>query len=466
MDFRGWLAERRELRAGRLVVAAGATACAVFMLGFAALQYTMPATFSGGLGLNIPSVGHYQRTLLGGFDPALNDRTFINGFRILLGCAWGLYALALGLGLKVGAPPFGSIMALGGVTAFLLAVWCPPSLSTDVYAYVAYARLPTYYGKNPYVTAPSAMKAWGDPTAPFVGYLHIPCVYGPTWVLLSMAGAAATRDASLWWQVMLMKLLEAVALLAAAVAGRELAERFRPGRGRLAAMAIALNPLLMLEGPCNGHNDVLMMALMLWAAVLHGRGRRVVGDLVLSLAIGVKFVPAAVVPWLALERGRGLGLAGKLRETALAVLFTLSPVVLAYVPLWQGRATFTAQGQRAAWGGRDISYDRVEHWLLDRGFDQARAASLVQLLAQWPVVAVYAGLTLMVARGSSFGLWFDAWALLSLGLIAWSVGVRFPWYLSWPVCTTLTRWDPPRRAVFATLCLSYAAFTTTFDYCG
>lgn len=465
MDVRDRPTERRAVRVARAGVAAGLALCIAGMLALAALQYAMPPTFAGPLGLNVPSVGHYQRTLLGGLDPVLRDRAFAVAFRILLGSAWLGYAVAVGLGLAVGAPPARLTLALSAAAAFLLAVWCPPSLSTDVYAYDAYARLKVYYDKNPYVTNPSALKAWGDPTALFVGYLEIPCVYGPIWMLTSMVGAAAARYASLWWHVALLKLLEAAALLAAALAGRELAERLRPGRGRLAAMAIGLNPLLLLEGPCNGHNDLLMMALMLWAAALHGRGRRAVGDLVLGLAIGIKFVPVAVVPWLALERGRGLRLGGRLREAALVGLLTLAPVALAYVPFWQGRATFTAQGQRAAWGQLDASYERAQHWLVARGLDGPRAAFAVRLIAQWPVLALYAGLTCMVAFGKSAGLWLDAWAFIALGLFIRSLGVQFPWYLTWPICTSLARWDPPRRALLAAACTGYAAITTTFDYC-
>jgi hypothetical protein len=466
MDIRGWLVERRELRLARWGVVIAATLCAACMLAFGALQYAMPPTFSSPLGLNLPSVSHYQHTLLGGVDPAVSEQTFVNAFHILLGSAWVCYAIALGLGLTVGAPPFRYTLALVGATAFLLAVWCPPSLSTDVYAYNAHARVKVNYDKNPYVTTPYELNEKGDPTTRFVGYLQIPCVYGPIWLLLSMAGTAATRHTSLWWQITLLKLLEAAALMAAAIAGRELGERFRPGRGRLSAMAIGLNPLLLLEGPCNGHNDLLMMALMLWAAVLYGRGLRRVGDLLLGLAIGIKFVPVVVLPWLALERGRGLSLVGRLRETMLIGVLTLTPVVLAYIPFWQGSATFTAQSQRASWGTIDPSYDQVQHWLINRGFDEARTARFVRLIVQWPVILAYAGLAYMVARGKSTGLWLDAWALFSLALIARSVGVRFPWYLAWPICTVLTRWDPPPRLVLAALCLGYAAITTLFDYSG
>src|SRR5204863_5851009 len=90
-----------------------------------------------------------------------------------------------------------------------------------------------------------------------------PSGYGPVWTLISMALWGCLGWASAFWQLFGIKLLAATALLAAALAGRAIAERLEPGRGNLALLAIGLNPLFVLEGPGNGHNDLLMFALFM-----------------------------------------------------------------------------------------------------------------------------------------------------------------------------------------------------------
>ncbi len=70
----------------------------------------------------------------------------------------------------------------------------PILLSTDVFSYIAYARMGVVHGINPYLHGPVAIV--GDPVFHYVGHdwLHVATAYGPLYTLLSYPLGAARRD--------------------------------------------------------------------------------------------------------------------------------------------------------------------------------------------------------------------------------------------------------------------------------
>ncbi len=425
----------------RALAAVGVGVCAASLLAFAALQYAMPPTFTSRWGNNQAGARHFRRVLAPVAEIPVSEADFAGRFRLLLLGAWAGYALAISACLMGGTPrarwSFPAVTSLG----LALAIGCPPSLSYDVYAYVAFARMPLSYGLNPYVATPKDLVPLGDQTGPIVGTCEMPSVYGPVWTQLCIAEVALLRDAGLWWQVVALKLLAAAALSLAAVAGRAVAERFYPGRGDLTLLAIGLNPLLLIEGPANGHNDVLMMAFLLWAAALFVRGRAVSGSLALGLAVGIKFLPLAAVPWVLWERCRGRPPAEAARLVLVCALLIVGPTALAYAPHWRGAETFSAQQRRSLWGG-GVGPDFVEvgRWCDRAGFPRPVGQAAVFAARQWPVVDVYVALTVWLLWSRAPGRWLDAWSILAVGFVFWTMTVRYPWYLTWPLMVSLTRW--------------------------
>jgi hypothetical protein len=208
----------RTARARSLAVL-GCVLCVASILGLAALQYFMPR-YESPMGLNFGGAVHFREVVLGGPHRPLSYATFEGRFRVLWYAAWAGYALAVGAGLAGGRLGDRAVMTLVVGLGLVLAFFCPPSLSTDSYAYVAYGRMRVIYNANPYASGPNALVDRHDPTAPFVGYLILPSVYGPVWTELSILVVAALRRWDLWWHVVAIKLIAAAALAGAALAGR------------------------------------------------------------------------------------------------------------------------------------------------------------------------------------------------------------------------------------------------------
>jgi hypothetical protein len=420
----------------------GLTACS--LLAFTALQYVMPESFAATNVLDIGAVAHFGEVLLGRSFAPLDADAYAQAFRLPLAGMWIGYALLVSAGVRGAVLPPRIALAAIVTLSLLMAVAFPASLSTDVYSYVQLARLKTEYGLDPYVHVPRELVDRGDPMAAFMScWSERPVVWGGAWMLLDCIIVWVTPAAAqCWFQIVALKLLEAAALVGLALAGRALAEQLAPGRGPLALVAVGFNPLLLLEGPGNGHHDVLMMCLFVVACLLFLRGRLVLASLILGCAIGIKYVPLAVVPWLAIELGRGLRPAPWLRQAATISILAILPNIAALLLLGsdlQAVARLRKHEQFAMSNTNRDWHTRGAERLGLAGAPQALTDALL-FLPRHPrlvVGAAYLALTVWVAFGA--GRWMNAWVLLS-ALLA-NIDIAYPWYMVWPWAIVLTCWN-------------------------
>ena len=147
-------------------------------------------------------------------------------------------------------------MTIAGLHAVVLLA--PPLLSTDVFSYQAYARMWALYGTNPYLQGPHVIAL--DPLYPFIDakWVTTPTAYGPVFTSLSYLLAPLSIAAS----ALAYKAIAAVASLAT-VALVWNAARLRGLDPVRAAALVGLNPLIVLYGVGGGHNDLLMLALLM-----------------------------------------------------------------------------------------------------------------------------------------------------------------------------------------------------------
>ncbi|MCW2953067.1 MAG: hypothetical protein JWQ48_2237 [Conexibacter sp.] len=172
--------------------------------------------------------------------------------------------------------------------AFLLA---PPLFSSDVFGYLAYARLDALHGFNPY--AHGAGLAPHDPVFPFIAWHDLTTPYGPLFTLTSLPLAWLGVPAGLWT----MKLLATVLSIACVALVARIARR-REVAPATAIAFVGLNPLTLAYAVGGAHNDLLLMALLLAALLLAVEGRERAGGAVAVLAASAKISGALVLPFL------------------------------------------------------------------------------------------------------------------------------------------------------------------------
>ncbi|MFL6161230.1 MAG: polyprenol phosphomannose-dependent alpha 1,6 mannosyltransferase MptB [Jatrophihabitantaceae bacterium] len=251
---------------------------------------------------------------------------------VLLIVAWLVLGRLLLTGSTSGYLPAGRPVVNPARLRTMIIGWMLPLLvsmplaSSDLYSYAAQAQL-VRHGLDPYTTTPADLPAvdlgkFLDNVA--WKWVDTPSPYGPLWVAMSKWVAVGIGNHALI-SVLLLRLLPFAAVLAIAWLLPMLADRYGR-RPDLALWLAVANPLILVHAVGGGHNDAVMVALILAGLVLASRPeanwRHLLAALALTtLAAAVKspgLVAVAFVLPIYLGRRPDLRWPGWLRHCLLA----------------------------------------------------------------------------------------------------------------------------------------------------
>jgi alpha-1,6-mannosyltransferase len=359
-----------------------------------------------------------------------------DAFLLVLAVSGGLYLLAVRLTTRLRGPR-AAILLLGVVPLALVAVLYPayPLLSSDIFKYVFDGRILAVYGQNPFLHVPAEYPA--DRFYDLVYWKAVVNAHGPLW-RVAEAAAAQVGGESCQNAVLAMKVWPTLAYLATTSTLYAILRAWQPERALWGAMLFAWNPLVVLESVQNGHNDVVAALPAVVACWLAFRGRFGWAFPVLAIAFLVKPLAAVLGPLILVAALRRRPPA--YCDAAFGMGCGAALVVVAYLPFWDGPATF--QG---------LSRENL--------FSTSPAKALLDLLRAGGLPLDRA---LPIASGAAHGLF--AVLLISVLFAAWrgrlavmpaAFGVVFlyllvgaqwfnPWYLLWlmPFAALVPR--PPR----------------------
>jgi alpha-1,6-mannosyltransferase len=276
------------------------------------LAATLEVVLDGALGHAplIPRSPDISKWLVG-IGERLGYRVFLIALLAFSAAYLGMLALARRLSAR---------WAIALVAALNLIVFAGPILfSTDVFSYIAYARMGVLHGIDPYLHGPHTIK--GDAIFTYVGpdWLRTATAYGPLYTLLfSYPLALVGLKAALWG----MKL---EALLASAAT---LALTWRCARQRgidpvPALIAVGANPLYVIYGLGGAHNDLIMTGFMMAAVSLTLAGRDAPAGAAAVAGALVKTTAAALLPFMLLARRSWGTLLGALAAVAFTAIVTI-----------------------------------------------------------------------------------------------------------------------------------------------
>lgn len=243
---------------------------------------------------------------ISGWLQGVGERLGFRVFLIALLSYAAAYAGVLALARRV---PGRFAIALVAVLALVVSAG-PVLLSTDVFSYIAYARMGVVHGVNPYLHGPQAIVS--DPVYHYVGHdwKQVASAYGPLYTLLSYPLGLLGVVGALW----AMKLWA----LAAAAATLVLTWRCALARGldpRFALLAVGANPLWTIYGLGGAHNDLTMIFLTMLAVALvllgtaNGRREAYAGGAIVAATL-VKATGFVPLPFLLAARRRLAPLVG------------------------------------------------------------------------------------------------------------------------------------------------------------
>jgi alpha-1,6-mannosyltransferase len=304
---------------------------------------------------------------------------------------------------------------------YALVLLAPPLISTDVFSYQAYARMGAMYGASPYLNGPHAIAL--DPVYPFIGakWVNIPSVYGPLFTMLSypLAPLSVAASTLVYKAIAVLASLTTVALVWNAA-------RLRGVDPVNAVALVGLNPLIVVYGVGGGHNDLLMLAVMMAGVSMLLQRRERSGAASLMIAAGVKLTAGLMLPFALAGTGRPLT-RGRRRDILLGAGVTGAIVVA---------ASF------AAFGGGLIRLIGTVHqaqsegdWHSLPGFITTRlglgaVGTVTGYLLAVVLVGVTCWLVRRVWRGELDWIVGAGWATFAMLACA---GSLMPWYVAWLV---------------------------------
>jgi hypothetical protein len=347
---------------------------------------------------------------LGGIGERLGYRVFLIALLAYAGAYGGMLALARRLSAR---------WAIALTIALQLIVFVGPILiSTDVFSYIAYARMGVVHGINPYLHGP--MSIAGDPIYHDVGedWKTVASAYGPLYTLISYPLAPLGVVGALWG----MK-LEALLAAAGTLFLTWRCARLRGLDPKLALIAVGVNPLWVIYGLGGAHNDLILTLFMMGAVALTlGAERRSADEALAGAAVVggalVKATGFVLLPFMVLSRRRLAPILG----AAAAGLFC---GVVAYAVFGiHGIDIISALNRDAAFVSTDSFPTEIAHLLGKPGVfpidhDLLKAA-LVLIVAHllWRTWRGYdwvaaSGWTLLAITVSSTWLlaWYTLWSL-------------------------------------------------------
>ena len=351
--------------------------------------------------------------------------------------------------------------AIALVALLNLIVFAGPILiSTDVFSYIAYARMGVEHGVNPYLHGPVAITH--DPVFYYVGHdwLDVATAYGPLYTLISYPLAPLGLVGALWG----MKVYALLASFATLLLTWRVARRrgFDPV---FALLAVGANPLYVIYGLGGAHNDLIMLALMMGAVALTiatpararvgagvaagaeedapderaSAGRLAgAGAAVIAGAL-VKVTVAVLLPFMLVDRRRELR--GRVAILAGAVAALVLGLLAGYLAFGiHGVNVVAALNRDSAFVSTDSFPTELAHLVGKPGVfpvdhDLLKAALVLILL--YLLWRTWHGYDWVAASG---------WALLAISVTStWLLA----WYILWPLPLAAVARD--RRLLLATL---------------
>ncbi|HTA13875.1 MAG TPA: glycosyltransferase family 87 protein [Solirubrobacteraceae bacterium] len=352
------------------------------------------------------------------------------GFRVFL-IALIAYAGAYG-GILLLARRIGKRWAIGLTVALQVIVFAGPILiSTDVFSYIAYARMGVVHGINPYVHGPMSIDT--DPVYHYVGsdWKTVATAYGPLYTLISYPLGLLGVVGALWGMKLMALLASAGTLL---LTWR--CARLRGLDPKFALLAVGVNPLWVIYGLGGAHNDLIMTLLMMAAVSLTlTRHEASAGAAVVGAAL-VKATGIVLLPFMLLSRRRLAPLIG-------AVVAGLGCALVAYLVFGiHGVNIVAALNRDAAFVSTDSFPNEIAHLLGKPGVfpidhDLLKAALvLIVLHLMW---RTWRGYDWVAASG---------WTLLAISVTStWLLA----WYTLWSLPLAVVSRD--RRLLVATLAI-------------
>ncbi len=236
------------------------------------------------------------------------------------------------------------------ISTLLLGFTClimPVVTSSDLFSYIAYARIGVIYHQNPLTTWPASILS--DPVIPYIYWVNQPSAYGPVWAgitsLLQWLGRG-TGIGSIVRMVLLLRLLGLAMHLGSTALVWNLSGKLQLLTGNIsskqrmrATLAFAWNPLLLFEACVNAHIDTTILFFILlgiWVLLSKPVARvpsYLLAIVVFALVAAIKLNFLLLLPGLLFYTWHQ---SRRIAPVLASIAAYFGSIVLLYAAFWQG----------------------------------------------------------------------------------------------------------------------------------
>jgi hypothetical protein len=366
--------------------------------------------------------------------PVLVVADHSHGVVILLSFFVFVAVLAL-LGLKICAslrssPERDAHVVVWAVIALgLLLSFFPVLFEGDVYAYIAYGRLYGVYAVNPYALSHPFTVSGDRILAQCLAFYGNPPpgdAYGPLWTLLAGAVARAGSHLSLFLQVWLFRAIGVLSIGVTTLGVVRILKSAQVHDVSARAGSFAFHPLVLYEAAAAGHNDLLMLAPLVWCFAVIDVYPFLAGLLV-GASIAIKYIAIIALPFCVMSIARRSGVVPALATCLIAIAIP----VITFFPFWVGPSTLQPLIYQLS------GYRPSPAWLVAVFFYVIGKSSTLAL-GHIPIVAVIAFALVLAAVGvlAVSAVRYGQTRRLdeifrSTAAVLWASASIHPWYALW-----------------------------------
>lgn len=190
-------------------------------------------------------------------------------------------------------------LTVSTVTNTLILIFAYPFLSSDLFNYMFDAKIITNYHVSPYTHRPLDFP--NDEWLRFMRWVHRYSPYGPFWLGMSVVPTVLGFGKFILTFLAFKIFISLFHLLNSYLVFKILKKIDRE-KALLGTAFYALNPLFLIEGIANAHNDVVLATAMLAAVYFLAYERKVLSYVTLLAGVAVKYISILTLPWQVLHQ--------------------------------------------------------------------------------------------------------------------------------------------------------------------
>lgn len=179
----------------------------------------------------------------------------------------------------------------------VISVFAYPFLSSDVFNYMFDAKILLHYHLSPYTH--KALDFPSDDWIRFMRWTHRYSPYGPAWLLLSIFPALLGFGKFIL-SLLAFKVLAGIFHILNTIIIYRILTKIKSNEILLGVTFYALNPLLLIEGVSNGHNDVVLATSILLTVYFVVYKKVTLSTFIMAIGFLIKYLPVLTLPGLLL----------------------------------------------------------------------------------------------------------------------------------------------------------------------